>query len=108
MQYKTDGRRHAVCSGRKIISIFGFRFLNLKSQIVNRKSQIILLLTAYCLLLTAFAGCAGGQLTKKDIKSLPWQTHLFNKERQGRTEDTVMPPPALLTSHKIAGAAIFN
>jgi len=66
------------------------------------------LLTVCCLLLTVFTGCTGGQIAKTEIKSLPWQTHLFNKERQGRTEDTVMPPPALSTSYKIAGAAIFK
>lgn len=64
------------------------------------------LLPIACILF--LSGCAGKQVAKTEIKSLPWQTHLFNKERQGGTEDTMIPPPALSTSYQIADAAIFK
>ncbi|MBI3753911.1 MAG: PQQ-binding-like beta-propeller repeat protein [Deltaproteobacteria bacterium] len=54
------------------------------------------------------SGCAGGQIAKKEVKTLPWPTYLFNQERQGRTEDTLVPPLRFSTSFMIASAPVFK
>ncbi len=66
--------------------------------------RIFLLPIAFCLLPVFVNGCAGAKTARDDIKTLPWETYLLNKERQGRTEDTIIPPPQLHAYFWIAGS----
>ncbi|MBI5048399.1 MAG: PQQ-binding-like beta-propeller repeat protein [Deltaproteobacteria bacterium] len=82
-----------------------------KFQVSSFKFQAktcILHLTSCILIGLLFTGCAGEQIAKKEIKTFPWETYLSNKERQGRTEDKMIPPPVLSASYMIADAAIYK
>src|SRR3990172_687553 len=70
-------------------------------QMNKERLSPYLLFLVLCLLLN---GCAGAKTARDDIKALPWETYLFNKERQGRTEDTIVPPPQLHAYFWIAGS----
>lgn len=70
--------------------------------------RILLLPVVFCLLPVFTSGCAGGEMAKKDIKSLSWNTYLFNNQREGNTEDSMELPPRLSSNFMIAGAPMFK
>ena len=70
-------------------------------QMNKERLSPYLLFLVLCLLLNS---CAGAKTARDNIKALPWETYLLNKERQGRTEDTIIPPPQLHAYFWIAGS----
>jgi len=70
-------------------------------------SHYIIFILALYLLPFFIGGCSGGQIVKKDVKVTPWATYLYNKERQGNTDDTILSPLKLARDFRIARGIRF-
>lgn len=68
---------------------------------------LLLLITGHWSLITVLTGCTVDKTARTEIKNLPWETYLFNKERHGQTEDTIISPPRLFNDFDIKSGIKF-
>ncbi|MBI5328035.1 MAG: TolC family protein [Deltaproteobacteria bacterium] len=103
---------------QRIISIFGFRFQNLKSQIVNRKSQLVLLLTACCLMVgiahptfaadTVSLSSLIDEAKKNNPEIQAYQKRIKAKEHRAKVEGVLDDPQFKVEVMDIPGDKPFN
>lgn len=72
-----------------------------------RRRIFLLPIASSCLLPVFIIGCTGDLAAKKDIKSIPWETYLFNNQRHGETEDTFVSPPNIASDFRISSGIRF-